>query len=114
MIGGPYRTNPPFSVSISMKVPWDPMTLVWSSTDTNGGDGDSDLDFLCCLSTFISSVFKEFEKYGFLLCYIFYFFLLFLSNVKYKSINYYYYNSPFPKPTLTVQSNPHTNPKRCL
>lgn len=57
MIGGPYRTNPPFSVSISMKVPWDPMTLVWSSTDTKGGDEesaffDSDLDFLCCSSTF--------------------------------------------------------------
>lgn len=35
MIGGPYRTNPPFSVSISMKTRWDPTTLVWSSTDTN-------------------------------------------------------------------------------
>lgn len=49
MIGGPYRTNPPFTVSISMKVPWDPMTLVWSSTDTKRGTinlpFDSDRDF---------------------------------------------------------------------
>lgn len=37
---------------------------------------DSDLDFLCCLSTFISSVFKEFEQYGFLLYLLLFLFVL--------------------------------------
>lgn len=57
MIGGPYRTNPPFSVSISMKAPSDPLTLVWSSTDTKRGDWIYLFILiwtfsLCCSSTF--------------------------------------------------------------
>lgn len=62
MIGGPYHTNPPFSVSISMKIPWDPMTLVWSSTDTKGGDTESASWFWIGLLKNVLLFLRSFEK----------------------------------------------------